>query len=367
MFLLNNLLCKINTTSIFISIIFIPLFLFADNTNKTENPSTKEEIQIIKNKEEFTKILDENKDKLLMFDLYADWCMPCHILSPMLAKIAIEKKDRVRVYKINIDKNPDIAQAFGVSGIPYVVFVKNKKAVHAMTGVMPKAAYIRAINQFSQNTPNDEDITPDGKIVEGIRVITLTTSTSPDKIYVYRGEKVKIVFKKIDIPYSVHIPEYKISKTAELGNDLEISFKAKNIGVFPMYCNGKCPNGDGSNFGQIVVMQYKAEGDAEFKELTAKEAKKLIEKEKPLILDVRTPNEYHQGHIKNSLLIPLHQLENRLSEIEKYKNKKILVYCRSGNRSTVASEILIQNRFKKLYNLRHGITGWVREGFEIQK
>jgi rhodanese-related sulfurtransferase len=63
----------------------------------------------------------------------------------------------------------------------------------------------------------------------------------------------------------------------------------------------------------------------------------------------------------------LHQLEQRLSEIAAYKNKDILVYCRSGNRSTVASEILISNGFKKPYNLHKGIIGWKNEGKTVVK
>ncbi|MBN1576311.1 MAG: hypothetical protein JW913_07165 [Chitinispirillaceae bacterium] len=53
----------------------------------------------------------------------------------MLEKIAAEQKDKVTVYKINIDKNPEIAGALGVTGIPFVVFVKNREGVYALTGV----------------------------------------------------------------------------------------------------------------------------------------------------------------------------------------------------------------------------------------
>jgi rhodanese-related sulfurtransferase len=93
----------------------------------------------------------------------------------------------------------------------------------------------------------------------------------------------------------------------------------------------------------------------------------LIETSQPLILDVRTPNEYYSGHIAGATLIPLQQLSQRLSEIRQYKDKEILIYCRSGNRSTVASEILMENGFKKLYNLRTGILGWQKEGYKIQQ
>ena len=71
-----------------------------------------------------------------------------------------------------------------------------------------------------------------------------------------------------------------------------------------------------------------------------------------LILDVRTPQEYYNGHLEGAKLIPLQQLLERLSEIQDYWDREILVYCRSGNRSTVAGELLIQKGFKKIYNLR---------------
>jgi thioredoxin len=302
-----------------------------------------------------------------MFDLYADWCAPCKILSPMLEEIAKENKDKVTVYKINIDKNPGIAAALNVTGIPFVILVKNKQVVNAFTGVQSKDTYVRAINIHSQKDSEKTSFTPDGKIVNGIREIRLSTTTSPDKIYVYRGETIKLIIEKVEFPYSIHIPEYKISKDGIVGKDLSVTFKAKETGVFPIFCNGKCPTGDGANYGQIVVMQYESKGDAKFTELTVKEAEKLIKNSKPLILDVRTPNEFYGGHLPDAKLIPLQQLEQRLPEIEDYKNKDILVYCRSGNRSTVASEILISNGFKKLYNLRNGIVGWKKEGKPVVK
>ena len=92
---------------------------------------------------------------------------------------------------------------------------------------------------------------------------------------------------------------------------------------------------------------------------------KLIAERDPIILDVRTPNEFYSGHIENAMLIPLHQLEARLAEIAGYKDRDILAYCRSGNRSTVAAEILIRNGFGKLYNLRPGLRGWRANGYMV--
>jgi thioredoxin 1 len=85
-----------------------------------------------------------------MLDLYADWCMPCKILSPRLEQIAAEHRDKVDVYKVDVDRHGDIARAFGVRGIPYVVLVRNKQAVKAFTGVQPKEAYVRAINAHAR-------------------------------------------------------------------------------------------------------------------------------------------------------------------------------------------------------------------------
>jgi rhodanese-related sulfurtransferase len=146
---------------------------------------------------------------------------------------------------------------------------------------------------------------------------------------------------------------------------MEVTFKAKETGVFQVFCNGDCPTGDGSRYGRIIVMDYEPAGDASFTELDAKESKKLIAEKKPLILDVRTPQEYHRSHIAGAKLIPLQQLDKRVSEIADHKKRDILLYCRSGNRSTVAAQILERQGFKKLHHLRPGIIGWQNAGFAV--
>jgi thioredoxin 1 len=112
-------------------------------------PTSPSPITTLKSFEELQKVLDSSENELLVFDLYADWCTPCKILSPMLEKIAQSESSRATFYKINVDANPQIAAAFGVEGIPFVVFVKNKAAVSALTGVQPKEAYLQIIKQHS--------------------------------------------------------------------------------------------------------------------------------------------------------------------------------------------------------------------------
>lgn len=100
-----------------------------------------------------------------------------------------------------------------------------------------------------------------------------------------------------------------------------------------------------------------------FESISSTEAHNLIQSnENVAILDVRTPQEYSQGHIEGAILAPVQTLQNDLAQIAKVKNQKIIVYCHSGNRSVAASRILVQNGFTPL-NLKGGITDWKANGF----
>ena len=87
---------------------------------------------------------------------------------------------------------------------------------------------------------------------------------------------------------------------------------------------------------------------------------KMAGKEDVLLLDVRTPEEFDGplGHLEGAKLIPLQELPQRLDEIKSYKNKEIVVYCRSGGRSQRASQILIDNGFRKVKNMVGGMRAW---------
>ena len=95
------------------------------------------------------------------------------------------------------------------------------------------------------------------------------------------------------------------------------------------------------------------------KNVTAEEANKLIiENKEILILDVRTQGEYAGGHIAGAKLIPSSELSSRVSELEKYANKPVLVYCASGGRSPGAVQTLLKNNFTNIYHLSRGISSW---------
>ena len=81
-----------------------------------------------------------------------------------------------------------------------------------------------------------------------------------------------------------------------------------------------------------------------------------------IILDVRTQDEYNEGHLDKALLIPVDYMEKVVDELP--KEKPIIVYCRSGGRSRKAAEILVENGFSKIYDMG-GILGWQEEGFPV--
>ncbi len=86
-------------------------------------------------KNNFDSVKDSGKTVLL--DFYADWCMPCRMMSPTVEKIAEEYPDYI-VGKVNVDEEPELAQAFGVSSIPMLAVLKNGKLTDHAVGVQPE-------------------------------------------------------------------------------------------------------------------------------------------------------------------------------------------------------------------------------------
>ena len=84
-----------------------------------------------------------------------------------------------------------------------------------------------------------------------------------------------------------------------------------------------------------------------------------------LLIDVREPDEYAQGHAPGSTLIPLGQLQRRLRELSARKDKPIALICRSGNRSGVAQKILEKAGFTRTVNIAGGMNAWARAGLPM--
>lgn len=97
------------------------------------------------------------------------------------------------------------------------------------------------------------------------------------------------------------------------------------------------------------------------------EATLLINREDALILDVREEKEFVDGHILNALHIPLSHISDKISRLEKYKDKPIIANCASGNRSAHACRMLKKNGFEKIYNLKGGIIAWQNASLPITR
>ena len=80
-----------------------------------------------------------NSDKLVLLDFYADWCGPCKMLAPVVHEIAEENAGTLKVGKINVDEQMELAMRFQVSSIPMLVVFKDGKAVAKSVGYRPKA------------------------------------------------------------------------------------------------------------------------------------------------------------------------------------------------------------------------------------
>lgn len=93
----------------------------------------------------------------------------------------------------------------------------------------------------------------------------------------------------------------------------------------------------------------------------------LINSEKTVLLDVREMNEINSGMLNEAIHIPLSSLNKRLSELDKYKNDSVLVYCRSGNRSGSVCRTLTGRGFEKVYNLVGGIMAWQDAHLPVMK
>lgn len=192
-----------------------------------------------------------------------------------------------------------------------------------------------------------------GKIVNGLRVYT-EAELATGKISAYRGDYV--IIEKTTGSETMKIDSLKVSHTYPVDESGKKYFKLKQVGTF-VYNYGKTT-------GSITVKEYE---QANYKSVMSKEAVEIIKNVDPLILDVRTEGEYKNGHLENSKLIPLQVIQSEYTQILDYKDKPVLVYCASGNRSVVASRVLIEQGFTKVYNLKRGIGEWYREGNKIVK
>jgi rhodanese-related sulfurtransferase len=195
-----------------------------------------------------------------------------------------------------------------------------------------------------------------GTVVNGYRILPVQKPPGEVDLKVYRGDYIKFKFDPSIREPLLSIPDLAVQKRLPNNPAEAPYFKMKTVGTFDFSL--------ADVVGKITVINYR---QASYREISSNEAAELIKNDQPIILDVRTPHEYKRGHLHNSVLIPVQELQSRYKELGTHKEREILIYCATGNRSTVASKILIDNGFKDIINMRGGIYDWSKKNYPVTR
>jgi thioredoxin len=84
-------------------------------------------------------------ERPVIVDFWADWCGPCHFVAPILDRIASERSGELRLVKVNVDEQPELARRYGVQSIPTILLFRNGEPAAATLGAQPKQALERAL------------------------------------------------------------------------------------------------------------------------------------------------------------------------------------------------------------------------------
>lgn len=194
-----------------------------------------------------------------------------------------------------------------------------------------------------------------GEIDGGYRILDVNPAQFDNSFIVYRGDYIKFRYNDSFNSQLATVDDLNYSVTVFPRPEHAPFLKMKQAGIYPFRL--------GKGGGTINVIELVRPN---YIEVTASEAAELLKNINPFILDVRTPDEYEQLHIKGTHLIPVQELQKRLDELESQKHDDIFVYCATGNRSTVAAKILTDAGFKRIYNLRYGVYDWARSGYSYE-
>ena len=204
---------------------------------------------------------------------------------------------------------------------------------------------------------SDQADTPQisGQVEGGLRVLTIDPAAQDQQFTIYRGDYVRAQLANGEA-FTIQIASLDVDKQFPAAEGEKSYFKVPNSGSF------RFSVGQGKGVINAIDLVAKA-----YREVSASEAAEFIANLDPLILDVRTSREYQSGHLANSTLIPVQEFQKRVGELVEHKNNPVFVYCRSGNRSTVAAKVLVDNGFTNVVNLRRGIADWRKSGHPVIK
>ena len=144
-----------------VAFVMLSVIVYAFN-DKPDTNQGKQEVTgngevVVMNKEMFLKdVFDYEKskewkykgDKPAIIDLYADWCGPCRQTAPIMKELAKEYAGKITIYKVNVDKQKELAALFTATSIPLFVFIPMKGDPQLFRGAADKATYKKAIDEF---------------------------------------------------------------------------------------------------------------------------------------------------------------------------------------------------------------------------
>jgi thioredoxin 1 len=87
-------------------------------------------------------------DKPSIVDYSAAWCGPCKIITPILEELSKEYEGQIYIYKVDVDENPEVANAFGIRNIPAILFIPIEGEPEILVGAMPKKSFVKAIEDI---------------------------------------------------------------------------------------------------------------------------------------------------------------------------------------------------------------------------
>ena len=117
----------------------------------------------------------------------------------------------------------------------------------------------------------------------------------------------------------------------------------------------------------MLIHSFLGEKLRGYSSVTPVQSTQMINRENAVVIDVREINEYSDGHIIDSVHIPLSNLNTRVTELDKHKSQKVIVACRSGHRSSNACAKLRKNGFEEVYNLSGGVMAWQNANLPLIK
>jgi thioredoxin 1 len=94
------------------------------------------------------EVIASSSEKPVLVDFWAEWCGPCKMLNPTLEQIALEKGEKLKIVRVNVDENPHTANNFGVMSIPTMILFREGIAVKQVVGNRPKEQILAQIERF---------------------------------------------------------------------------------------------------------------------------------------------------------------------------------------------------------------------------